>query len=75
MFGHGDGAVVGEVGVTSTLKAKAIFDASFSFNKSFWGVLKVPSVNIHGVGVLRLRRCLSGHSRGIVSRSRFRCQA
>ena len=35
MFGHGDGAVVKEVKVTSTLKAKAIFNALILFNKPF----------------------------------------
>ena len=55
MFGHRDGAVVKEVKITSTLKIKAIFDALFLFNKSFWGVFKVPNVNIHGVRVLWLR--------------------
>ena len=55
MFGHGDGAVVKEVKVTSILKVKAIFDALFLFSRSFWGVLKVPNINIYGVGVLWLR--------------------
>ena len=35
MFGHRDGAVVKEIGVTFTLKVKAIFNALFLFNKSF----------------------------------------
>ena len=55
MFGYGDGAVVKEVEVTSTLEVKAIFNVLFSFNGSFWGVLKVPNINIYGVGVLRLK--------------------
>ena len=55
MFGYGDGAVVKKIGVTFILKAKAIFNTSFLFNKSFWGVLKIPNINIYGIRVLRLR--------------------
>ena len=35
MFRHKDGVVVKEIKITFTLKAKAIFNASFSFNKFF----------------------------------------
>ena len=55
MFGYRDGAVVKKVKVTSILKAKAIFDILFSFNGSFWGVLKVSNINIYSVGVLQLK--------------------
>ena len=55
-FSLGSEQYLVEVSVVSAFEAKAIFNASFSFIESFWGVLKVPSVNIHGVGVLRLRR-------------------
>ena len=41
--------------IVSAFKAKAIFNILFSFIRSFWGVLKVFSVNIYGVRVLRLR--------------------
>ena len=44
--------MVKEVEVTSTLEVKAIFNALFLFNKFFWGVLKVPNINIYGVRVL-----------------------
>jgi hypothetical protein len=43
------------VNIIFTLKAKAMFNTSFLFNKFFQGVLKVPSINIYGVRVLRLR--------------------
>ena len=52
MFGHKDGAVVKEVKVAFILKVKAIFNALFLFNKSFWGILKVPNINIYSIGVL-----------------------
>ena len=35
MFGYRDGTVVKKIKITSTLKVKAIFNASFLFNKSF----------------------------------------
>ena len=44
--------MVKKIKVTFILKAKAIFNALFLFNKFFWGILKVPSVNIYGVRVL-----------------------
>ena len=56
MFGHRDGAVVKKVGITFTLKVKVIFNALFLFNRPFWGVFKVPNVNIYGVRVLWLRQ-------------------
>ena len=52
MFGYRDGAVVKKVKVTFILKVKAIFNALFLFNKPFWGVFKVPNINIYGVRVL-----------------------
>ena len=52
MFRHKDKAVVKKIEITSTLKVKAIFNILFLFNKSFWGVFKVPSVNIYSIGVL-----------------------
>ena len=52
MFRYRDGAVVKKVKVAFILKAKAIFNASFSFNRFFKGVFKVPSVNIYSVRVL-----------------------
>ena len=52
MFRYRDGAVVKKVGVIFTLKIKAIFNALFLFNKFFWGVFKVFSVNIYSIGVL-----------------------
>ena len=56
MFGYRDGAIVKKkIGVTSILKVKAIFNALFLFNKSFWGVLKVSNINIYSVRVLQLR--------------------
>ena len=47
--------MVKEVKVTSTLKVKAIFDASFLFNRFFQGVLKVLNINIYSIRVLQLR--------------------
>ena len=55
MFRCRDKAVIKKVKIISILKAKAIFDALFLFNKSFWGIFKVPSINIYGVGVFWLR--------------------
>ena len=55
MFGYRGRAVVKKIKVTSTLKIKAIFNMLFLFNRSFWGVLKVPNINIYGIGVLQLR--------------------
>ena len=52
MFGHKNRAVIKKVGVTSTLKVKAIFNMSFLFNGSFWGVLKVFNINIYNIRVL-----------------------
>ena len=52
MFGYRDGVIVKEIGVTFIFKVKAIFNTLFSFNRSFWGVFKVPSINIYSVGVL-----------------------
>ena len=52
MFRYRDGAVIKKVKVTSILKVKAIFNVLFLFNKSFWGVLKVPNINIYSIRVL-----------------------
>ena len=52
MFRYRNGAVIKKIKVTFILKVKAIFNTLFLFNKFFWGVLKVPSINIYGVGVL-----------------------
>ena len=52
MFGHRDKAVVKKIKVIFILKAKAIFDILFLFNRSFWGVLKVLNINIYGIRVL-----------------------
>jgi hypothetical protein len=63
------------VSIAFILKVKAIFNMSFLFNKSFWGVFKVPSVNIYGIRVLRLREGLNRGLQGcyIISRSGFWC--
>ena len=55
MFGYKDKAVIKEIKVTSILKAKAIFNTLFLFNRSFWGIFKVPNINIYSIRVLKLR--------------------
>ena len=55
MFRHRDRAVVKKIKKKFILKAKAIFNILFLFGGFFWGIFKVPNINIYGVGVLQLR--------------------